>query len=177
MEISLAPLRPADAPAIVEAEDALTVRWLSGGESTVEGTAAYIDRLARDAEAGRAKRAFGIWAEGCCVGTIDYDPEVADGLDAGDVNIAYGVAPWMRGRGVAVRAVELICAVIRERGIGTRAVIRADARNPASARVAEKAGFVHLRDVESTEETREDGSPVVLKIFGRPVDPESAASS
>jgi RimJ/RimL family protein N-acetyltransferase len=46
-------------------------------------------------------------------------------------------------------------------------VIRADVRNPSSARVAEKAGFVHLRDVDSSTETVEDGSPVVLRVYGK----------
>ncbi len=152
---------------MVAAEDELTVRWLSGGHSTVAGTAEYILRLDRAAEQGRPKRAFGIRLDDRCVGTIDVDPEVADGLDPGDVNIAYGVAPWVRGRGVAVRAVELVCAVIRDRGLGTRAVIRADSRNPASSRVAEKAGFRLLRVVHSSTESQEDGRPVVLQVYGR----------
>ena len=166
-DVSLAPLRPEDAQAIVDAEDHLTVRWLSEGESALEGTEQYIVQLARDAEQGRRKRAFGIWADGRCVGTVDFDPDVTGGLEPGDVNIAYNVAPWVRGRGVAARAVELICATILERGVGTRAVIRADLRNAASSRVAEKAGFVLLRDVLIEAERQEDGSPVVLRVYGR----------
>lgn len=167
MDISLAALRPEDAQAIVDAEDHLTVRWLSEGESTLEGTEQYIVQLARDAEQGKRKRAFGVWADGRCVGTVEFDPDVTDGLEPRDVNIAYGVAPWFRGRGIASRAVELICAIIREQAVGARAVIRADARNPASLRVAEKAGFVHLRDVEIEAEPQEDGSSSVLRVFGR----------
>jgi len=142
MQISIELLRVEDAAALVDAEDDAMIRWLSEEQSTVAGTAEYIAKLARDAAQGRTKRAFGIWADGRCVGTVDSDPDVTEGLDPGDVNIAYGVAPWMRGRGVAVRAVELICAVIHERGAGRRAVIRTDSRNAASLRVAEKAGFV-----------------------------------
>jgi RimJ/RimL family protein N-acetyltransferase len=167
MQIDIRPLRPEDAAAVVAAEDERTVQWYSGGVSTLEGTTGYILGLDHDAERGKAKRAFGIWADGDFVGTIDFDPDVTDGLEAGDVNIAYGVASWMRGQGVAGRAVELICEVIRDGGIGTRAVIRADVRNPSSARVAEKAGFVHLRDVDSSTETVEDGSPVVLRVYGQ----------
>lgn len=167
MHISVEPLRLEDAAAIVDAEDDQTVRWLSGGTSTVEGTENYIDQLARKAEHGASKRAFGIWVDGRCIGTVDVDAEVTDGLEPGDVNIAYGVAPWVRGRGVAVRAVELVCGIIRERAVGRRAVIRADTRNRASARVAEKAGFVHLCDVPSTTETMDDGTPVVLRVYVR----------
>ena len=144
------------------------MRWLSEQKSTLEGTSEYIAQLAREAEQGKPKRVFGIWLDGRCVGTVDYDPDVTDGLEAGDVNISYGVAPpWVRGRGIAVRAVELICATIRERNIGTRAVIRADDRNAASSRVAEKAGFLHLRDIDIASETMKDGRPVVMHVYGR----------
>ena len=47
----------------------------------------------------------------------------------------------------AGRAVELACALIAERGVGSRAVIRADARNPASARVLTRLGFVEEAEV------------------------------
>lgn len=166
MRVTLQPLRPSDAAAVVAAEDEATVRWLSGGRSTVEGTADFVRRLDREAEQGAAKRAFGIWLDGACVGTADYDPDVTDGLEPGDVNIAYGVAPWARGHGIAVRAVELLCAIIHDRGIGTRAVIRADVRNPASTRVAEKARFTYLRDVTSSTERQDDGAPVTLRVYG-----------
>lgn len=167
MQIAIRPLRLEDARAVVDAEDDETVRWLSEEKSTIRGTREYIARLARDAEKGKVKRAFGIWLDDHCVGTIDYDPDVTEGLEPGDVNIAYGVAPWVRGRSVAVRAVELICATIHGRAVGTRAVIRTDARNPASSRVAEKAGFVHLRDVHTATETLDDGQPVVMHVYGR----------
>lgn len=167
MHISIEPLRLEDARAVLEAEDEQTVRWLSEEKSTIEGTTEYIAQLARDAEQGKPKRVFGVWLDGRCVGTVDFDPDVTDGLESGDVNIAYGVAPWVRGRGIAARAVELICATIHERAIGTRAVIRTDTRNVASSRVAEKAGFVHLRDVHITTETLDDGTPVVMHVYGR----------
>lgn len=167
VQISIEPLRPEDASAIVAAEDEQTVRWLSESTSTVRGTARYIAQLDRDAEQYRRKRAFGIWLDGTCVGTVDYDPDVADGLEPGDVNIAYGVAPWVRGRGIAVRAVELICGMLREREVGTRAVIRTDERNLASVRVAEKAGFEHLRDLRVPAEPTDGRATVVMHVFGR----------
>ena len=73
MQISIRPLRVEDARAVVDAEDDETVRWLSEEKSTIRGTEEYIARLARDAEQGKPKRAFGIWLDGHCVGTIDDD--------------------------------------------------------------------------------------------------------
>ena len=84
------------------------MRWLSEKKSTLEGTSEYIAQLAREAEQGKPKRVFGIWLDGRCVGTVDYDPDVTDGLEAGDVNISYGVAPPLgprpRDRGPRRRA-------------------------------------------------------------------------
>lgn len=166
MTVSIRPLRREDVPAIVAAEDEATVRWLSEQPSTIEGTEAYVVRLDADARRGKGKRAYGIWVEGTCVGTVDYDPDCTDDCEPGDVNIAYGVAPWIRGQGVAVAAVELICALLQERGIGTCAIIRADERNPSSTRVAQKAGFSHLRDSRTSS-----GSPAndteTMRVFGR----------
>lgn len=167
MNVDLRPLRREDARAIVAAEDDATVRFLSGGRSTVQGTEEYIDRLDREAAEGRSKRAFGIWADGACVGTVDFDPQVTDGLEPGDVNIAYGVAPWIRGRGVAVRAVDLVCAIIAERNQGRRAAIRASVDNPASQRVAEKAGFVFSHEMRSGTDVDDAGRPEVFRVFVR----------
>ncbi|WP_165831729.1 GNAT family N-acetyltransferase [Brachybacterium endophyticum] len=165
--ITLHPLTPDDAAAIVAAEDESTIRFLSGGRSTVDGTRAYIERLDREAAAGKRKRTFGIWVEGSLVGTIDYDPDVTDGLDPGDVNIAYGVASRMRGRGIAVRAVELVCAIIRERGVGDRAAIRTADDNPASQKVASRAGFQHLRTFESATDVDGLGAPLMMQAYVR----------
>jgi RimJ/RimL family protein N-acetyltransferase len=171
MLVSIHPLRVEDAPAIVDAEDDRTVRWLSGGRSTIEGTAAYVVRLASDAADGKGKRAFGIWLDGQCVGTVDYDPGGVEGCEPGDVNIAYGVAPWARGRGLAAQAVTLVCERLRDQGIGRRAIIRVDERNPASARVAEKAGFAPLRDMQVTAEKPGEQGPITLRVFWRALSP------
>ena len=167
MAVFLRPLRIRDAEAIVAAEDHLTVRWLSGGTSTVEGTQAYVERLRIDAEKGSTKRAFGTWVDDACVGIIDYSLEDTDGLEPGDVNIAYGVAPWVRAQGVATEAVVQVCELLRGRRIGTRAAIRADPRNPASARVAEKAGITQLEVDQSSIELDEGVNRVVFRIFVR----------
>jgi len=61
------------------------------------------------------------------------------------VNVSYCVHPWARGHGVAVAAVRLICAYVRDNGIGARAAIRGEPANTASVRVARKCGFRPVR--------------------------------
>ena len=56
MTIELRPLTLADAAAHCAGEDEETVRWLTGGYGTVEGTAAYFDWLAGNAAAGQGNK-------------------------------------------------------------------------------------------------------------------------
>jgi RimJ/RimL family protein N-acetyltransferase len=163
--IELRPLTRADAAAHCAGEDEQTVRWLTGGYGTVEGTAAYFDWLARNAVAERGKRGFGVWLDGHLAGYVDCDPDVGDGLEAGDVNVSYAVHPWARGRGVAVEAVRLICAFVGANQIGTRAAIRVEPENEASVRVARRCGFSYVRDFVSTTDTQDDGTPVTLSLY------------
>lgn len=165
MTIELRPLTRADAAAHCAGEDAQTVRWLTGGYGTIQGTAVYFGWLARNAAAGQGKRGFGVWLDGRLAGYVDCDPDTGDGLEAGDVNVSYGVHPWARGRGVAVEAVRLICALVRANHIGTRAAIRVDPENGASVRVARKSGFSYVRDFASTIDTHADGTPVTLSLY------------
>lgn len=167
MEIELRVLTPSDIEAHNAGEDAETVRWLTGGQATVETTAAHIDMLARNIAQGEGKRGFGVWLDGTLAGYVDCDPQVGDGLDVGDVNVSYAVHPWARGRGVAVEAVRLICDVIAEQGIGSAAAIRVHPENRASVRVAEKAGFRFVREFTSSTDTLPDGTPAMLHLFRR----------
>lgn len=164
--VTLTPLVVEDAEAFVAGEDEEIVRWLSGGRSTVERTRAYIHELDARAARGAAKRAFTIRLDGRVAGSIDHDAEVTDGLEEGDVNLAYGVHPWARGRGVAVRAVELICARLQEQG-AVAAVIRADLDNVAPLRVAERAGFDPVREIVSGIDTDADGDPARMRVLRR----------
>jgi RimJ/RimL family protein N-acetyltransferase len=163
--IELRALTRADAEAHCAGEDEQTVRWLTGGYGTVEGTAAYFEWLAGNAAAGRGKRGFGVWLDGHLAGYVDCDPDVGDGLKAGDVNVSYAVHPWARGRGVAVEAVQLICAYVRANQIGRRAAIRVDPENEASVRVARKCGFTYMRDFVSTTDTHHDVTPVTFSLY------------
>lgn len=167
MDVQLRPLGPADVAAHNAGEDQATVRWLTGGYGTVESTTAHFDRLARHALTGRGVRGFGVFSGGHLAGYVECDPDIPDGLIAGDVNITYAVHPWARGRGVAVAAVELLCEHIQTHQIGTRPAIRVQPANLASVRVAQKCGFVHVRDFTSTTDRGPDGAPATLSLYLR----------
>src|SRR5580704_2597989 len=70
-----------------------------------------------------------------------------------------------RGRGVAVEAVRLICALIGTNQIGRRAAIRVEPENKASVRVARKCGFSYVRDFVSTTDTHHDGTSVTFSLY------------
>lgn len=163
--IELRPLTRADAEAHCAGEDEQTVHWLTGGYGTVEGTTVYFDWLAGNAAAARGKRGFGVWLDRRLAGYVDCDPDVGDGLEAVDVNVSYAVHPWARGRGVAVEAVRLICALIGTNQIGRRAAIRVEPENKASVRVARKCGFSYVRDFVSTTDTHHDGTSVTFSLY------------
>lgn len=165
MTIELRPLSAADAEAHCAGEDDQTVRWLTGGYGDIEGTIQYFDRLARNSEAGVGKRGFGVWSSGRLCGYVDYDPDIDEGAEPGDVNVCYAVHPWARGRGVAVVAVRLVCDVLRREGTGVRAAIRVEPENTASVRVAEKLGFRHVRDFPSSTDKHPDGTPKIMRLY------------
>ncbi|NUR69225.1 MAG: GNAT family N-acetyltransferase [Hamadaea sp.] len=165
MTIELRPLTAADAEAHCAGEDALTVRWLTGGYGDVDGTIEYFKWLATNAAAGTGKRGFGIWKPGRLCGYVDYDPDLDDGIEPQDVALSYAVHPWARGQGVAVEAVRLVCEVLLADGIGTRAAIRVEPENSASVRVAQKAGFRYIRDFSSNRDAHPDGTPVTFSLY------------
>jgi RimJ/RimL family protein N-acetyltransferase len=138
--LTLSPLRLDDAAAHLAGEDAELVRWLNGGQGTLPGVQAYIQRTIELWAAGGPKLAFGIRVEDVLAGTIDVDFALPS-LRPRDANLAYGLYPAWRGRGVATRAVQLACGFLRDRGDIDWAVIMIDPRNQASAAVAERAGF------------------------------------
>lgn len=165
MAIELRTLTHADAAAHCAGEDDLTVRWLTGGYGTVEGTKGYFDWLTQNAAHRRGKRGFGVWLSGRLAGYVDCDPDNADGLEPDDVSLSYAVHPWARRRGVAVEAVRLICDYIRANEIGTRAAILVEPENEASVRVAEKSGFSYVRDFPSSTDTHDDGTPTTFSLY------------
>ncbi|MFE1322845.1 GNAT family N-acetyltransferase [Kitasatospora phosalacinea] len=154
--VTLSPLRPDDAQAHLAGEDELLVRWLNGGPGTREGVEAYFQHCREQWEAAGPLRAFGIrvGTDEVLAGTIDLRFS-GECLRPGQVNIAYGLYPSWRGRGLATRAVLLACRYAAGEG-GAEAVIQVAPENPASAAVAQRAGFTPARQTQRKDGTRFD---------------------
>ncbi|MGW0708070.1 GNAT family N-acetyltransferase [Streptomyces sp. NPDC002643] len=165
--ITLSPLRLDDAEAHLAGEDEPLVRWLSGGPGTREGVETYIRHCREQWDTAGPLRAFGIrvGAAEVLAGTIDLR-FTADGLAPGQVNVAYGLYPTWRGRGLATRAVLLVSRYAASEG-GEEAVIRVEPENGASAAVARRAGFAPARYTEDEHGTRHDWYVRDLRIDTR----------
>ncbi|MET9916047.1 GNAT family N-acetyltransferase [Streptomyces sp. NPDC059605] len=139
--IALSPLRPDDVEAHLAGEDELLVRWLNGGPGTREGVEAYFRHCREQWDTGGPLRAFGIRVGPgeVLAGTVDLR-FAGEGLAPGQVNVAYGLYPSWRGRGLATRAVLLASHHAAAEG-GEEAVIQVDPENLASVAVARRAGF------------------------------------
>jgi hypothetical protein len=98
VRITLRPLTRSDVAAHNAGEDDLTVRWLNGGRATAESTIRWFEQLEENARTGRGAQGFGVWLDERLAGYVEGNPDVRDGLEAGDVNISYAVHPWARGR-------------------------------------------------------------------------------
>jgi RimJ/RimL family protein N-acetyltransferase len=143
--ITLRPLRPADAAAHLAGEDDELAKWLNGGVSTPATVRTHIDRAAAMWAADGPTFNFGIRtaATDILVGTIDiqlHQPYAADN----QANLAFGLYPPWRGRGIATRAVLLALRFLLQHTDIDEALIRVDPRNTASAAVAERAHFRHI---------------------------------
>ncbi|MFC8720675.1 GNAT family N-acetyltransferase [Kitasatospora sp. NPDC057198] len=154
--VTLWPLGPDDAEAHLEGEDEQLVRWLNGGPGTRQGVEAYLRHCREQWEAAGPLRAFGIRAGdgGVLAGTVDLR-FTGEGLLPGQVNVAYGLYPAWRGRGLATRAVLLAARYAAGAG-GAEAVIQVDPENPASAAVARRAGFAPAPPTRGEDGTRFD---------------------
>ncbi|MFF2655719.1 GNAT family N-acetyltransferase [Streptomyces sp. NPDC058045] len=154
--ITLSPLRMDDVEAHLTGEDELLVRWLNGGPGSREGVEAYFRHCWEQWNTAGPLRAFGIrvGADEALAGTIDLR-FAGEGLAPGQVNVAYGLYPSWRGRGLATRAVLLASQYTATEG-GEEAVIQVDPENPASAAVARRAGFTHRKQPHGKDGTRFD---------------------
>jgi RimJ/RimL family protein N-acetyltransferase len=165
--LTLSPLRLEDAAAHLAGEDTELVRWLNGGQGTLPGVQAYIRRTIELWAAGGPKLAFGIRAEGVLAGTIDVDLALPS-LRQGEANLAYGLYPAWRGRGLATRAVLLACRYLRDRGDIDCAVIMTDPRNRTSAAVAERASFTPATPRRGNGGVLMDVWTLMIRSAGRP---------
>lgn len=139
--VTLSPFRPDEVSAHVAGQDELTARWLSGGVVTQHSAAAYFEHCRDQWATGGPLRAFAIRVgpQQVPAGTVDLR-FAGEGLAFGEVNVAYGLYPAWRRRGLATRAVDLVCRYAAELD-ATVAVIKVEPENSASARVALRAGF------------------------------------
>ncbi|MFB6504747.1 MULTISPECIES: GNAT family N-acetyltransferase [unclassified Streptomyces] len=158
--VALSPPGPDDVDAHLAGEDELQIRWLSEKPATRADIEAYFRRCAEQWSVRGPLRAFGIRSadRSTLMGYIDLRFDVA-GLAPGQANISYTLYPDWRGRGLATRAVRLICRYAASEGVA-RAVIRVDPENPASAAVARRSGFVHDRRI-----VEEDGHLIDWYLF------------
>ncbi|MEV0663709.1 GNAT family N-acetyltransferase [Actinomadura luteofluorescens] len=93
-------------------------------------------------------------ADEVLAGTIDLRFS-GEGLAPGQVNVAYGLYPSWRGRGLATRAVLLASQYAASEG-GAEAVIQVEPENPASAAVARRAGFTPSKPMHGKDGARFD---------------------
>jgi RimJ/RimL family protein N-acetyltransferase len=155
--IRLRPLREADIPDIVVA---------SGDPDMARFTTVPDPYRTSDAdffvELGRRQWCSG---DGAVFAVTDTDDRYCGAIDlrlgswpARIADVGYSVAPWARGRGFGTAALRAICRFGFESLALDRVEWRAYTTNPASRRVAEKAGFV----IEGTERGRllHRGKPV-----------------
>lgn len=161
--VRLRGFRDADAGEHVAGEDAETVRWLSGGISTLDGTRRWIaGHAAGWRDEGRARcLAVEEVASARLVGMVEARSDIGpdDGVPVGAVNVSYGLYPFARGRGLATRAVELLLAEIASSGVPC-AVIRVDPDNVRSLAVPLRLVFSEVASVVTRHEGR-------LRVFTR----------
>jgi RimJ/RimL family protein N-acetyltransferase len=155
--VTLSPLCLDDVEPHLAGEDEPLVRWLNGGPGTREGTEAYIRHCLEQWDAAGPLRAFGIRvgaAADVLVGTIDVR-FAQTGLTRGQVNVAYGLYPSWRGRGLVTRAVRLVCRYAASEG-AAEAVIQVEPENAGSAAVALRAGFTYSDRFDAEDGTTLD---------------------
>lgn len=142
--VTLRCLRPEDVAAVLAGEDDEQVRWLNEGHRSEPGRlAAFIARNAQEWDDRGPRRHLGIAdaATGELAGTVEAHLALPD-LPPGAVNVSYAVFPRWRGRGYAARAVRLLVAWLAEQTDAHTVVLRIDAGNAASLRVARDLGAV-----------------------------------
>lgn len=143
--IRLRPWRADDADAVLAAQQDPDIRMWAGGHGvdTRNDAVALLQRLTESEN--RASWAVVDTGTGMLLGSVSVHS--IDEYQA-TAQIGYWTAPGARGRGVAAAAVDAACRWV----FGTHSVERVAlyhaVENPASGRVAEKAGFTyegHLR--------------------------------
>jgi RimJ/RimL family protein N-acetyltransferase len=138
--VRLRPWREDDADAIWAAlQDPDIQLWNGGGVRSQEDALALVRRRADWSSGSNASWAVVDGASGDLLGSVSVHSIDRDQADA---EIGYWTAPAARGRGVAAAAVDAACRWAFETLAVDRIELCHAVENPASGRVAEKAGFV-----------------------------------
>ena len=153
--VTLRALTPTDAEVHLAGEDEPTVRFLSGGRSTMATVLAWIERNRLSREASGPVRSFGIClaATGTLVGVVEANL-ATPGFRPGVANISYGLYPGARGHGYATRAVELMTRHLVDCTAAAIAAIQVHPENPASARLPGRLSFRFLGERVTAEGER-----------------------
>jgi RimJ/RimL family protein N-acetyltransferase len=136
----LRPWRDDDLPAVLTAaQDPDIARWNGGGASSPEDVAAVLRGGADRRSADRVSFAVLAAAGGGLLGSVSLHSIDAEQADA---EIGYWTTPVARGQGVAAAGVVAICDWAFPALALDRVELRHAVENPASGRVAARAGFV-----------------------------------
>lgn len=141
--ITMRCLELGDAHAHLAGEDPDQVRWLNDGHRSVpERLGGWILSNQQEWLDGSPRRHFGIrdTMSGALIGNAEAHLALPE-LALGEVNISYAVFPAWRGRGVAARAVRLLCVWLGDTSDAHLAVIRVAGSNVHSNGVAIAADF------------------------------------
>jgi RimJ/RimL family protein N-acetyltransferase len=140
--VLLRPMTLDDAADHLAGQDEDQRRWLSGRVSTDDTVRAWIRANLASWETGGPRRSFGVRevSTGNLVGMVEADLAVA-GLAPGVANVSYALYPHARHRGLATRAVLLLCEHLHASGTAHTAVIQVDPENRTSLALASRAEF------------------------------------
>ncbi|RFU36826.1 N-acetyltransferase [Actinomadura logoneensis] len=128
----------------------------------LDAARAYLDKSRTNRESGRVLQ-FAVTTDGRTpLGEVLYVPRPDETPRA--VEIAYGIGPRHRGRGLANRAVRLMVEHARQTDPSARVVLRIAEDNLASQGVARSAGFV-LTDEDLVTRECPGRSPALLRTW------------
>lgn len=142
--IRLRCLTLADAAGQVAGEDADWIRWFSGGPGSIEGVSRWIQKNRDEWINGGSRLNWAVLkvSSGELVGNVEANL-AQEWLEAGEVNISYGVFARHRGQGIALRAVDLVCQwLARDRADALVAVIQVEPENVHSMQIPRTSNFV-----------------------------------
>jgi RimJ/RimL family protein N-acetyltransferase len=164
--ISLRPWTLDDVPAIAAACDEVEIaRWIHQIPSPYEERDARAYVLATETawrEGSGAFFAFADRADGTLAGSIAIH---VTSQEASAVEVGYWTSAAARGRGLTTRALRLISRWALGDAGAQRIQLRADVRNLASLRVAEKAGYTREGTLRSAGLNARQGRRIDYAVF------------